>query len=52
MIFTAVKNSISYNSTRVKNNDSNVTLSLLLILVVAVVVVVVVAAEAAEFVKS
>jgi len=50
MIFTAVRNSISYNSTRVKNTDSNVTL-LLLILVVVVVMVVVVA-EAAAFVKS
>jgi len=51
MIFTAVRNSISYNSTRVKNTDSNVTL-LLLILVVVVLVMVVVVAEAAAFVKS
>ena len=49
MIFTAVKNSISYNSTRVKNNDSNVTL--LFLILVAAVVVVVATAEAA-FVKS
>lgn len=32
MIFTAVKNSISYNSTIVKNNDSNIT-SLLVVVV-------------------
>jgi hypothetical protein len=62
MISTAVKNSISYNSTRVKNNDSNATLLLLfffiLVLVVVVVVmmvvvvVVVAAVEAVAFVKS
>jgi flagellar basal body-associated protein FliL len=49
MIFTAVKNSISYNSTRVKNNDSTVILLLLILVVVMMVVVVVVAAA---FVKS
>jgi len=54
MIFTAVKNSISYNSTRVKNNDSNVTLLFLILVVVmmVVVVVVMVMAQAAAFVKS
>ena len=40
MIFTAVKNSISYNSTIVKNNESNVTLLLVVVEVVMVVVVV------------
>jgi hypothetical protein len=55
MIFTAVKNSISYTSTRVKNNDSTVTLLLLLLLLlisVVVMMVVVVVVEAVAFVKS
>jgi hypothetical protein len=55
MIFTAVKNSISYNNTRVKNNDSNVALLFLIVVVVLMVVVVVVVAamaEAAAFVIS
>ena len=50
MIFTAVKNSISYNNTRVKNNDSNVALLFLIVVVVLMVVAAMV--EAAAFVIS